>query len=149
MTAVLVFAATLLLAVLISERADRSVLSTAVLFLGAGFLAGGGVSGLVVLTPAHPVVSGLAGLALFAVLFTDGMRVGVRDLTSAWQLPGRALLLGLPLTLAGTALLAHSVAGLPWAESFLLRARSSAPPTQCSRRRSSAARRSPPGYAIC
>jgi sodium/hydrogen antiporter len=48
------------------------------------------------------------------------MRVGIRDLTSAWRLPGRALLLGLPLTLAGTALLASLVAGLPWAEALLL-----------------------------
>jgi NhaP-type Na+/H+ or K+/H+ antiporter len=53
-------------------------------------------------------------------LFTDGMRVGVRDLTSAWQLPGRALLLGLPLTLLGTALLAHFIIGLPWPEAFLV-----------------------------
>ena len=39
------------------------------------------------------------------------MRVGLKDLASAWQLPGRALLLGLPLTLLGTALLAHWVVG--------------------------------------
>ena len=72
------------------------------------------------LAPGDAVVAVLAELALFSVLFTDGMRVGVKDLASAWRLPGRALLLGLPLTLAGTALLAHWVAGLPWAESFLL-----------------------------
>jgi NhaP-type Na+/H+ or K+/H+ antiporter len=65
-------------------------------------------------------VTTLAELALFSVLFTDGMRVGVRDLTSAWSLPGRALLLGMPLALALLALAAHLVVGLPWAESFLL-----------------------------
>ena len=59
-------------------------------------------------------------MALFSVLFTDGMRVGLKDLASAWRLPGRALLLGLPLTLVGTALLARWIVGLPWAESFLL-----------------------------
>lgn len=48
------------------------------------------------------------------------MRVGLRDLAAAWHLPGRALLLGLPLTLALTALVAHYIAGLPWIESFLL-----------------------------
>lgn len=58
------FAALLMVAVLISERAHRTVLSTAVLFL-------------------------LAQLALFSVLFTDGMRVAIRDLRSAWRLPGR------------------------------------------------------------
>ncbi len=120
MTALLAFAVTLLLAVLISERADRSVLSTAVVFLVAGFLVGEGALGLVPLEPDNPVVDMFAELALFSVLFTDGMRVSLRDLTSAWNLPGRALLFGLPLTLVGTALLAHYVVALPWAESFLL-----------------------------
>lgn len=119
-TLVLVFATVLLLAVLISEQAERSVLSTAVLFLVAGFFASDGMLGLITLSADNPVISVLAELALFSVLFTDGMRVGVKELAAAWQLPGRALFLGLPLTLAGTALLAHWVAGLPWLESFLL-----------------------------
>lgn len=42
MIALLVFAATLLVAVFLSEIARRSVLSTAVLFLFAGFIAGTG-----------------------------------------------------------------------------------------------------------
>ena len=120
MSGLLVFAATLLVAVLISGLAHRTVLSTAVLFLAAGFLAGTGVSDLLPLAPDDRLVETLAELALFAVLFTDGMRVGLRDLAGAWRLPGRALLLGLPLTLGGTAILAHLVAGLPWAESFLI-----------------------------
>ena len=120
MTALLVFSITLLVAVLVSELADRSVLSTAVLFLVAGFLAGEGVLGAVPLRPDNPVVARFAELALFSVLFSDGMKVGIRDLASAWRLPGRALFFGLPLTLLGTALLARWVVGLPWAESFLL-----------------------------
>jgi len=120
MVTVFVFAATLLLAVLISERANRSVLSTAVLFLVAGFLAGDGMVGVMAVSTDYAVVAVLAKLALFSVLFMDGMRVGVKDLASAWRLPGRALLLGLPLTLVGTAILARWVAGLPRAESFLL-----------------------------
>jgi len=117
---VLAFAVTLLLAVLVSGLAHRSVLSTAVLFLGAGFLIGDGGLGLVSVQPGDPLVRILAELALFSVLFTDGMRVGIRDLRAAWRLPGQALLLGMPLTLGFTALLAHIVAGLPWAESLLL-----------------------------
>ncbi len=66
------------------------------------------------------IVGTLAELALFAVLFTDGMRVGWADLRSAWRLPGRALGWGLPLTLLVTAVLAHFVAGLGWAESLLI-----------------------------
>jgi sodium/hydrogen antiporter len=120
MIVVLAFAIVLLLAVLLSELARRSLLSIAVLFLVSGFLIGDGVLGIVSLRPENPVIGMLAELALFSVLFTDGMRVGVRELASAWRLLGRALLLGLPLTLAGTALLARLVAGLPWAEALLL-----------------------------
>jgi len=65
-------------------------------------------------------VATFAELALFSVLFTDGMKVGLRELAAAWHLPGRALLLGLPLTLLGTAVIARWVVGLPWAESLLL-----------------------------
>jgi NhaP-type Na+/H+ or K+/H+ antiporter len=116
------FAGLLVVAVLVSERANRTVLSTAVLFLVGGFMLGPGVLDIVPVQTHDPVVGGLAELALFSVLFTDGMRAGVADLRSAWRLPGRALLLGLPLTLVITAVLAHVVAGLPWLESFLLAA---------------------------
>jgi NhaP-type Na+/H+ or K+/H+ antiporter len=119
-TLLLGFAALLLVGVLVSERANRTILSTAVLFLVGGFVLGSGVGDVLVITPEDAVVGTLAELALFSVLFTDGMRVGLGDLKKAWQLPSRALLLGLPLTLLITAALAHYVAGLPWLESFLL-----------------------------
>jgi NhaP-type Na+/H+ or K+/H+ antiporter len=120
MTLLLVFAVVLLLAVLLSALANRTVLSTAVVFLLAGFLVGDGVLGLVHVTAQSPVVASLAELALFAVLFTDGMRVGWADLRAAWRLPGRALGWGLPLTLLVTALLAHYIVGLDWPESLLI-----------------------------
>jgi NhaP-type Na+/H+ or K+/H+ antiporter len=120
MTLLLAYSAVLLLAVLVSAVAHRTVLSTAVLFLVAGFVLGEEVTGVLAFGPQDEIVSTLAELALFAVLFTDGMRVGLRDLTSAWRLPGRALALGLPLTLIVTALLAHFVAGLDWPEALLV-----------------------------
>ena len=118
----LVFAAALLLAVLVSELADRSVLSTAVLFLVVGFVAGSGVTDLIDFDTGDPLVREIAEIALFAVLFTDGMRTGIRDLTSAWRLPGRALLLGMPLTIGVIAVFAHFVAGLTWLEATLVAA---------------------------
>ena len=114
------FAALLVVGVLLSELANRTVLSTAVLFLVGGFVLGPGVLGVLDVRSGDPAVSVLAELALFSVLFSDGMRVGVRELRSAWRLPGRALVLGLPFTLLITAALAHWVAGLPWLESLLL-----------------------------
>ncbi|MEO3786745.1 cation:proton antiporter [Actinocorallia sp. B10E7] len=120
MALLLAFSAVLLLAVLLSSLAHRTVLSTAVVFLAAGFLLGDGVTGLVPVAPGDDVVSTLAELALFAVLFSDGMRVGWSDLRTAWRLPGRALGWGLPLTLLITAAAAHWLVGLGWAESLLI-----------------------------
>ena len=120
MELLLAFSVVLLGAVLLSGLAHRTILSTAVLFLVAGFVLGEGVTGVLPLQPDDTIVITLAELALFSVLFTDGMRVGVRDLRSAWRLPGRALVLGMPLTFAITGALAHYVAGLPWAESLLV-----------------------------
>jgi NhaP-type Na+/H+ or K+/H+ antiporter len=116
----LVFAATLLAAVLVSALAKRTILSTAVLFLVVGFALGPDTLGVLDVRPDSDIVAVLSELALFAVLFTDGMRVGWADLRSAWRLPGRALGWGLPLTLLVTALAAHYLVGLPWAESLLL-----------------------------
>jgi NhaP-type Na+/H+ or K+/H+ antiporter len=116
----LCFASLLVVGVLLSEVAHRTVLSTAVLFLAGGFLLGPGVLDVLQVESGDPAVTVLAELALFSVLYSDGMRVGIRDLVQAWRLPGRALALGLPLTLLVTAALAHWVAGLPWLESLLL-----------------------------
>lgn len=118
MTLILIFSVALLASVLLSGVAERTVLSTAVLFLLVGVVAGS--TSFLNLEPEDPLVSRLAELALFSVLFTDGMRVGIRDLVSAWRLPGRALALGMPLTFALTTFFAHYVAGLPWMESLLI-----------------------------
>lgn len=120
MLIVLVFACVLLMAVLVSGLAHRTILSTSVLFLVTGFALGDGVFGVVKVSADDELVSRLAELALFSVLYTDGMRVALPELRSAWRLPGRALLLGMPLTLIVTALFAHLFGGLPWAESFLV-----------------------------
>ena len=144
----LCFAAVLLLAVLVSSLAGRTILSTAVLFLVAGFVLGPETTGVLDLQPGSPVVSVLAELALFAVLFTDGMRVGWSDLRPAWRLPGRALGWGLPLTLAITALAAHYIVGLDWPAS-LRSVRSLPRPTRSSRPLWWATRRCPPVSVTC
>ncbi|HEX2910929.1 MAG TPA: cation:proton antiporter [Chloroflexia bacterium] len=121
MQVVVVFAITLVIAVLLSGLANRSILSTAVIFLLAGFIAGPGVLGVMTIQFDNEVVSTFAQLALFSVLYTDGMRVKLADFNIAkWKLPGRALFLGLPLTLLGNAVLAHFIVGLSWLDSFLL-----------------------------
>ncbi len=75
------------------------------LFLGAGFLVGPGVLNFLPLTnDDDAIVRYLAEMALASGLFIDGMRAAICDLITAWQLPGRAVLLGMPLTLLAIAL---------------------------------------------
>ncbi|WP_341953768.1 cation:proton antiporter [Salinibacterium sp. TMP30] len=116
----LIFAATLLVAVLFSALAGRTVLSAAVLFLVVGFVIGSETTGILNLDSGSPEVSTIAEIALFVVLFTDGMKMGWADLRKAWRLPGRALGWGLPLTLGITALLAHFLVGLDWPSALLI-----------------------------
>ncbi len=120
MPTLLIFALTLTVAVLASGLVQRSMLSTAVLFLAVGGAVGSGGLDVIGLAHDHVAVVHLVEVTLFAVLFTDGTKLGVRDLRSAWRLPGRALVLGMPLTMGLIAVLAHWIASLPWTGALLL-----------------------------
>ncbi|GAA1521712.1 NhaP-type Na+/H+ or K+/H+ antiporter [Agromyces terreus] len=116
------FALVLLAAILISGVAHRTVLSTTVLFLAAGFVLGSGMLDVIELAPADPVVTTISSFALFVVLFTDGQEVGLRELRAAWKLPGRALLLGMPITFVISTLLGVWLLDLSWLEAMLVAA---------------------------
>ena len=66
----LAFAVTLLFAVMISGFAHRSILSTAVLFLGVGLVLGLEPVGVLSIRAGDPFVDLLVQVALFSVLFT-------------------------------------------------------------------------------
>ncbi|MDW4904234.1 cation:proton antiporter [Streptomyces sp. ADMS] len=120
MVLVFVFGVALLVAVLLSGLAARSVLSTSLLFLAGGAIVSDGFLGLIHITPESPIVRVTADLALFAVLFTDGMHVSLPSLRRGWRNPARALGLGMPLAFLGVALLTHFLVGLDWTTSFLI-----------------------------
>lgn len=120
MVLVLAFGLVLLISVSLSGVAARTVLSTALLFLVAGALIGPGGLGVVTIGPDDPIVSLLADIALFTVLFTDGQRANVSAMKENWTLSGRALGLAMPLTMVGIALPAHYLAGLDWPTAFLI-----------------------------
>lgn len=120
MVTALVFSVTLAVAVLLSRWTRQGFLSTSVLFLAAGFVSGPGVLGIIRLGPHGPLVHDAALLALFSVLFTDGMALAPTDLRRVWRLPGRALLFGMPITACAIAAFAHVLAGLGWTDSFLI-----------------------------
>lgn len=120
MVLVAVFGVALLIAVLLSGLAARTILSTSFLFLVGGALVSDGFFGLIHITADSGIVSVTADLALFAVLFTDGMHVSFPKLRANWKHPARALGLGMPLALVGVALITHFLVGLDWTTSFLV-----------------------------
>ena len=120
MELVLAFGVVLLIAVSLSGLSARSVLSSALLFLLAGALIGQGGFGLVTIEPGDQIVTVLADLALFTVLFTDGQRASVPALRENWRLSGRALGLAMPLTMIGIAVPAHFLVGFDWPTALLL-----------------------------
>jgi NhaP-type Na+/H+ or K+/H+ antiporter len=89
----------LIAASLLSSLAQRSVLSTAVIFLAVGFVAGPGLGGLIPFDADSRAVSIFAELALFAILYTEGMQLDVEALRRYWRLPLRAIVRGMPLTI--------------------------------------------------
>jgi len=122
MVVLLAFALTLLLAVLISARAERTALSIPVLFVLAGIAIGPGLMNFIDLEPETPGIILFVELALFAVLLVDGMHIGLPKLQEVWRLPGRVLLIGLPLTLGLTAVLAHTALSITWSQALLVAA---------------------------
>ena len=120
MALILVYGVTLLLVVLVSGFAARTVLSTALLFLVAGAITGTGGAGWIDIKPNDTVVVTLADLALFSVLYTDGMRAALPELRSIGRTAGRALGLGMPLTFIGIALLTKAFTPMDWTASFLV-----------------------------
>ena len=122
MALALTFSLTLFVGVMLSGVAHRSVLSTALLFLVAGFVAGPAGLSLMRVDADAPSLGGFVTFVLFAVLFTDGMRADAQELVGAWRLPGRALIVGLPLTLMAIALLGRLVLGLSWLQTALVAA---------------------------
>lgn len=118
MVAVLAYALTLLVAVLFSDVARRTAFSTTALFLVVGMVAG--ASGWMRVAPGDPLIHDLAELALVCVLFTDGAKLGLAELRSAWRLAGRALLLAMPLTLVAIAAAGWWFLDLDWREALLL-----------------------------
>ncbi len=119
-TVAIVLGGLLMLGALLSGLAHRSVLSLAAVFVLAGFLLGPGVTGVFDFSASSGFVRDLASVALIVILFRDGLEVESELLQSHWSLPLRKLVVGMPITAAIVAALAHWLVGLSWTESLLL-----------------------------
>jgi len=104
-----------------SAPLDRRGVTLAIVFVGAGFLAGSKVLGLLGLSVASEVAQRLTEVALVLLLFSDAARLDLRALRHELGWPSRLLLIGLPLTMlagAGVGLLVFP--GMALASVFLL-----------------------------
>ena len=120
MDVLVVFASTLCAGALISQLAHRTVLSTALLFLAVGVIVGPDVTGLLELPPGSDAVYWSAEVALFAVLFTDGLRTPAAALIEGRRSLYRTLGVAMPLTIALLVLLGVVLIGLPFPQALLL-----------------------------
>ncbi|MBM7509728.1 cation:proton antiporter [Nocardioides salarius] len=101
MSELLLLALTVLGYALVSSRLSLSPVTAPMVFTGVGLLAG--AAGLVDLELDGEVVTVLVEVTLTLVLFTDAIRIDLRELRRHLGLPVRLLGVGLPLTiLAGT-----------------------------------------------
>jgi NhaP-type Na+/H+ or K+/H+ antiporter len=105
---------------LLSGVARRSMLSLTALFVLAGFVLGKGATGVLHFKASSGLVTDLATVALIVILFRDGLEVEGELLQREWQLPLRKLAIAMPITAIVVALLARTLVGLGWSESFLL-----------------------------
>lgn len=115
-----VFGVVLLLAALLSGVAARSPFSTSLLVLLLGALLGPGALGVLDIRAENPIVATLAEVALVTVLFADGQHLPLRYVRATARLAGRALLLGMPLTALGIAVLAVLLTDLSWVQALLV-----------------------------
>lgn len=120
MTALAIFGGTLLAATLLSAVAERTVLSSAVLFLAAGLLTGARGLG------AWDLAEGIWELApfleavLFIVLFNEGFAVDFRRLRAHAELAARSIYLVVPLTGFAVAALGRGLLDLSWPAALVL-----------------------------
>ncbi len=120
-TLLLSFALTLTVAVLISARARRGVLSTTVLFLAVGFVLGSDW-GILDIPDGSPLLHWTTEIGLFSVLLMDGMHAPRSALREGWREPARVLAFGLPLSVVFGFAVGLVLLDLPWLEALLLAA---------------------------
>ena len=105
----------------VSRPLDRRGVTSAIIFVGAGFMAGATVFGLLDVSVESEVAQRVTEVALVLLLFSDAARLDLRALRHELGWPSRLLLIGLPLTMlagAGVGLLVFP--GMALASVFLL-----------------------------
>ncbi|MFQ3647344.1 MAG: cation:proton antiporter [Anaerolineae bacterium] len=113
-------AVVLLVAALASGIVDRAPLSYPIIFLGLGFLLGGGGLGVVTLDARSPLLEIVGTVSLALVLFLDAVNIQIEELRREWYVPFLTLGPGALLVIGGVALAALLLVGTTPLQSLLL-----------------------------
>lgn len=96
---VAILAIALLIYSAVAGAVERSWASAPIVFMGVGLLTGPLLFDVLPLTVSGRQLQGLAELTLAMVLFADAAHADLGEIRRDWRIPGRLLLIGLPLTI--------------------------------------------------
>ena len=106
---------------LVASKLDRWSISSPMVFVAAGAVLGPAGLDVLPLSLTNEAVVTVTELTLALLLFSDASTVRLREVEGDAGLPSRLLFVGLPLTIAAGALLAHLMfPGIPWAAAALV-----------------------------
>ena len=104
-----------------ASKLDRWWITAPMVFVAAGTILGAGVLNVVPFSLSSETILTITELTLALLLFSGASTVRLRDVEGDASLPTRLLFVGLPLTIAAGALVAHLVLpGVEWAPAALL-----------------------------
>ncbi len=120
MTGVSIALSVFVLYALVAGRLARRSISAPIVLVSAGIVLGESGLGVLHISARAESVRLVAELTLALLLFADASTLRLRDASRDAGPPGRLLGVGLPLTIALGALVAHSLFSVSWAEAALV-----------------------------
>ncbi len=115
-----IIAIVLTVSALASGLVERAPLSFPIIFLGLGFLIGGGGLKVIEIDLHHPLLEMVATVSLALVLFLDAVKLQVDELRSDWHVPFLTLGPGTIMVILGVAAAAYLLVGTTPLQSLLL-----------------------------
>lgn len=115
-----IIAIVLTVSALASGLVERAPLSFPIIFLGLGFLLGGGGLNVIEIDLHNSLLEIVATVSLALVLFLDAVKLQIDELKSDWHVPFLTLGPGTLLVIAGVALAAYILVGTTPVQSLLL-----------------------------
>jgi NhaP-type Na+/H+ or K+/H+ antiporter len=123
MSGLIIIAVVVVAYTLVASKLDRWSISSPMVFVAAGAVLGPAGLDVLPLSLTNEAVVTVTELTLALLLFSDASTVRLREVEGDAGLPSRLLFVGLPLTIAAGALLAHlTFPGIPWAAAALVAA---------------------------